>query len=178
MPGGGTRTFLDPDHYEASLREAQIEAVIISRGKFRARLSWAELHHLQVLRCEEASPRVAFVHFAPRYTFVTFPTHSAPLPVWRGAEFQAGEIMFHGLDERLHQLTPGSFVWGVIAADAVQLEDYGRVLTGKPLPAPLEGRILRPSRRDVGGYSACMRRPVASRRRSPRCCRILRSREP
>src|SRR5215469_3910011 len=149
MPGGGTRTFLDPEHYEASLREAQIEAVIISRGKFRARLSWAELHHLQVLRCEEDSPRVAFVHFAPRHTFVTFPTHSAPLPVWRGAEFQAGEIMFHGLDERLHQLTPGSFVWGVIAADSAQLEDYGRVLTGKPLPAPLEGRILRPSRRDV-----------------------------
>ena len=149
MPGGGTRTFLDPDHYEASLREAQIEVVIISRGKFRARLSWAELHHLQVLRCEEDSPRVAFVHFAPRHTFVTFPTHSAPLPVWRGAEFQAGEIMFHGLDERLHQLTPGSFVWGVIAADSAQLEDYGRVLTGKPLPAPLEGRILRPSRRDV-----------------------------
>ena len=53
MPGGGTRTFLEPDHYEASLREAQIEAVIISRGQFRARLTWAELHHLQILWCEE-----------------------------------------------------------------------------------------------------------------------------
>jgi AraC-like DNA-binding protein len=25
MPGGGTRTFLEPDHYEASLRQAQLE---------------------------------------------------------------------------------------------------------------------------------------------------------
>jgi len=55
MPGGGTRTFLEPDHYEASLRQAQIEAVIVPRGKFKARLTWAELHHLQVLRCEEDS---------------------------------------------------------------------------------------------------------------------------
>ena len=50
MPGGGTRTFFEPDHYEASLGQAQIEAVILSRDKFRARLTWAELHHLQVLR--------------------------------------------------------------------------------------------------------------------------------
>ena len=27
MPGGGTRTFLEPDHYEASLGQAQIQAV-------------------------------------------------------------------------------------------------------------------------------------------------------
>jgi len=32
MPGGGTRTFLEPDHYEASLRQAQIESVIVPRG--------------------------------------------------------------------------------------------------------------------------------------------------
>ena len=28
MPGSGTRTFLEPDHYEASLRQAQINIVI------------------------------------------------------------------------------------------------------------------------------------------------------
>jgi len=58
MPGGGTRTFLEPDQYEASLGQAQIAAVIVPRGKFRARLIWAELYHLQVLRCEEDSPRI------------------------------------------------------------------------------------------------------------------------
>ena len=58
MPGGGTRTFLEPDQYEASLGQAQIAAVIVPRGKFRARLTWAELHHSQVLRREEDAPRV------------------------------------------------------------------------------------------------------------------------
>ena len=149
MPGGGTRTFLDTHHYEASLRETQICAVIVSRAKFEARLTWAELHHLQVLRSEESSPRVAYFHLAPRLVFVTFPTFSGPLPVWRGMELRAEEIMFHGRGERLHQSTPRSFVWNVIAIDPAQLEHDGRALTGKNITPPLEGRILQPSRRDL-----------------------------
>ena len=86
MPGGGTRTFLELDHYEASLGQAQIQAVILPRGKFRARLTWAELDYLQVLRCEEDSPRIAYVQLAPDLTFVTFLTDSGPLPVLRGTE--------------------------------------------------------------------------------------------
>jgi AraC-like DNA-binding protein len=149
MPGGGTRTFFDPDHYEAGLREAQIDAVIIPRGKFRARLTWAELHHLQVLRCEEEPPRVGFVQLPPPLAFVMFPTHFAALAVWRGTEFLGGEIMFHSRGERLHQSTPGPFAWSVIAIDPAQLEHYGRAIAGKTLTSPPDGRILRPSRRDV-----------------------------
>jgi len=44
MPGSGTRAFLDPDHYEANLRQAQLELVIASRGFFRARFTRAERH--------------------------------------------------------------------------------------------------------------------------------------
>ena len=70
MPGSGTRTFLEPDHYEASLRQAQIEILIALSPKFKARLTWAELHDLQVLQCEEDFPRVAYVCLAPRLSFV------------------------------------------------------------------------------------------------------------
>ena len=149
MPGGGTRTFLDTDHYEANLHEAQIEAVIVSRRQFRARLTWAELHHLQILRCEEDPPHVAYMRLAPRLVFVTFPTNSAPLPVWRGKELQAGDIVFHSRGERLHQLAPGSFVWSVIVVDPAQLEHDGRALTGKNVTPPVEGQLLRPSRHDM-----------------------------
>ena len=62
MPGGGTCTYFEPDHYEASLRRAQIELVTLPRGEFKARLTRAALHHLQVLRCEENSPRVGYLH--------------------------------------------------------------------------------------------------------------------
>jgi AraC-like DNA-binding protein len=149
MPGSGTRTFLEPDHYEASLRQAQIEIVIAVSPKFKARLTWAELHDLQVLRCEEDFPRVAYVCLRPQLSFVTFPAHSGPLPVWGGTELRPGEIVFHGWGERLHQSTPGPLVWNVIALDPVQLEQYGRALSGKPFTLPLAGKILRPSPRDV-----------------------------
>jgi AraC-like DNA-binding protein len=144
MPGGGTRTFLEPDRYEASLNQAQIDVIIVPRGQFRARLTWAELHHLQVLRCEEDSPRVAYVQLAPGLAFVTFPAGSEPLTVWRGREMRAGDIMLHSRGERLHQATPGPSVWNVIAMDPAQLERYGRALSEKPFPSPPEGQALQP----------------------------------
>src|SRR6516225_7927776 len=147
MPGGGTRTFLEPDHYEASLRQAQIDAVIVPRDKFSARLTWGQLHHLQVLRCEEDSPRLAYVQLAPSLAFVTFPAGFEALPVWRGREMQPGDIMFHSRGERLHQSTSGPSVWNVIAMDPAQLERYGRALSGKPFSWPPEGRALQPSPR-------------------------------
>jgi AraC-like DNA-binding protein len=149
MPGSGTRTFLEPDHYEASLRQTQIEIVIALSSKFKARLIWAELHDLQVLRCEEDFPRIAYVCLGPQLSFVTFPAHYGPLPVWGGTELRPGEIVFHGRGERLHQSTPGSFVWNVIARDPLQLEQYGRALSGKPFSLPSERKILRPSPRDL-----------------------------
>src|SRR6266446_1792089 len=149
MPGSGTRTFLDPDHYAASLRQAQLELVITSRGNFRARVTWAELHHLQLLRCEEDFPSIGYVSLAPRLVFVGFPAHSGPLPVWGGTELQAADIMFHSRGERLHQSTPGPSIWSVIALDPVQLDNYGRALSGKPLSSPPERRVVRPSLRDA-----------------------------
>jgi AraC-like DNA-binding protein len=162
MPGGGTRTFLEPDHYEASLRQAHIVAVIVPRGRFSARLTWAELHHLQVLRAEEDSPSLAYLQLAPGLAFVTFPAESGPLPVWRGREMQAGEIMVHGRGERLHQSTSGPAVWNVIAVDPAQLERYGRALSGMPFSLPAEGGILQPSRRLATGL----------RRLQARICRL------
>lgn len=149
MPGSGTRTFLDPDHYEASLRQAQIDLIITCWSQFKARLTWAELHHLQLLRCEEDFPRIGYVSLAPRLVFVGFPAPSDPLPVWWGRELQAGDIMFHSRGERLHQSTPGPSIWSVIALDPVQLNNYGLALSGKPLSSPREGQVVRPSQRDA-----------------------------
>ena len=86
---------------------------------------------------------------APRLVFVGFPAHCGPLPVWGGRELQAGDIMFHSRGERLHQSTPGPSIWSVIALDLVQLDRYGRALSGKPLSPPPEGRVVRPSPRDA-----------------------------
>jgi AraC-like DNA-binding protein len=149
MPGSGTRTFLDPDHYETSLRRAQLETVITPHGKFQARLTWAELHDLKVVRCEEGFSRVAYVSLAPQLSFVTFPAHLEPLPVWGGTELRPHEIIFHSRGDRLHQSTSRPGVWSVIALNPVQLEYYGRALSGKPFSLPPEASILGPSPRNA-----------------------------
>ena len=46
MPGSGTGTFIDPEDYEASLRQVRIDLLITCQGVFNAHLTWATLHHL------------------------------------------------------------------------------------------------------------------------------------
>jgi AraC-like DNA-binding protein len=149
MPGGGTRAFFDPLSYEASLRDRQIEAVVTFSGPFAARTTSAELHHVQLLRCEEDHPRVAYLSLAPQPVFVTFPILCSPPPVWRGATMPTGDILFHSLGERLHQKTAGDSVWGVIALEPEQLQDHSRALYGTPIAPPDFGRVLRPAARDA-----------------------------
>ena len=149
MPGSGTRTFLDPDRYEAGLRQAQIELIITCGADFKARLTWAELHHLELLRCEEDLARIGYVSFPPPLVCISFPANPGPSPRWRGTEMEAGDIMLHSLGERLHQTTQGPSIWSLITLDPVRLDHYSRALFEKPLTPPAEGRVLRPSPRDA-----------------------------
>jgi AraC-like DNA-binding protein len=149
MPGCGTRTYLDPERYEASLRQARIELVITSRGEFKAHITWAELPHSQLLRCEEDVPRIGYLSLAPQLAVVAFPTGSGPLPVWGGLEVQAGDIVFHSRGERQHQWTRGPSCWALMALDPTQLETYGRALSRKPLSPPPQGQVLRASPRNA-----------------------------
>ena len=111
MPGSGTRTFLEPDHYEASLRQAQIEIVIALCPQVQGPPDLGRAARFADLQCEEDFPRVTYVCLARQLSLVTFPAHSGSLPVWGGTELGPGEIVFHGRGERLHQSPPGALVW-------------------------------------------------------------------
>ena len=64
MPGSGTRTFLEPDHYEASLRQAQIEILIALSSKFKARLTPPQGDALDYNgQCVWVSPGVLYIHY-------------------------------------------------------------------------------------------------------------------
>ena len=45
---------------------------------FKARLTWAELHCVRLLRSQEDLPRIAYVSLEPALVFVTFPTTVDP----------------------------------------------------------------------------------------------------
>ena len=149
MPGGSTRTFVDPVDYEASLREQLIEAVLSFSGPYAARMTSVELNNMRLLRCEEEHPTVAYLSLAPKPAFVTFPILGSPPLVWRGAELQPSDILFHSLGERLHQRMPGGADWGAIMLKPEQLEDYSRALSGMTILPPSVGKVLRPPSRDA-----------------------------
>jgi hypothetical protein len=168
MPGSGTRTFIDPDDYQASLRQAGIDLLVTSPGAFKARLTWAELDHLHLIRSQEELPRIAYLSLPQALSFVAFPTQSDPPPLWGGMELRSGDIMFHSRGERLHQRTRGPCFWSLITLAPRYLEDYGRAPSGRELVPPLPAESCgqpRGMRRDC---SACIRRPVALPRRGPK----------
>src|SRR6266436_2281433 len=148
MPGSGTSTFIDSDDYQASLSHLRIDLLVTSQGVFNARLTWATLHHLQLLHGEEAMPRIAYVSLAPTLVFVGFAARPDLPMVWGGVELQTGDLIFHRRGERFHQRTTGPCSWSLVGLAPEHLESYG-VLSGKPLSLPAAARILRPAARDA-----------------------------
>jgi AraC-like DNA-binding protein len=117
---------------------------------------------LQLLRCEEDHPGIAYVQLAPELAFVTFSADSGSLAVWRGTEMLTSDMVLHRRGDRLHRSTPGPFVWNVMAVNPAHLEYYGRVFSGIPFSLPAEGRTLQPSQRHAVGL----------RRLHARICRL------
>jgi AraC-like DNA-binding protein len=148
MPGSGTGTFIDPDDYQASLRHVQIDLLVTSQGAFNAHLTWATLHHLQLLHSEEDLPRIAYVSLAPALVFVGFATRPNPPMLWDGVELQTGDIIFHSRGEQFHQRTTGPSGWSLLGVIPEHLVRYGEALSGKTLSLPAT-RILRPAARNA-----------------------------
>jgi hypothetical protein len=157
MPESGTGTFIDSDDYQASLRQGRIDLLATSRGAFNARLTWATLHHLQLLHSEEDLPRIAYVSLAPALVFVAFATRPDPPMLWGGVELQTGDLIFHSRGERFHQRTTGPCSWSLVGFAPEHLERYGGALTGKPLPAPAARAYPAPrrARRSTAAATAC-----------------------
>jgi AraC-like DNA-binding protein len=149
MPGSGTGTFIDPDDYRASLRQVRIDLLAISQGALKAKLTWATLHHLQLLHSEEDLPRIAYVSLAPGLVFVGFATRPDPPMFWGGVELQTGDIIFHAQGERFHQRTTGPCSWSLLGLAPEHLEAYGSAVNGKPLSLPAAMPILHPAARDA-----------------------------
>ncbi|MGC2198736.1 MAG: helix-turn-helix domain-containing protein [Stellaceae bacterium] len=166
MPGSGTGTFIDPNDYQASLRQARIELLVTSRGAFNARLTWATLHHLQLIRGEENLPRIAYVSLDPTLVFVGFATYPDPPMLWGGTELQPGDIIFHSRGKRFHQRTSGPCSWSMVGLTLELLEKYSGALSGKALSLPATARILRPAARDAARL----------RRLHAQACRLAESR--
>ncbi len=145
MQRSGTAKFTDPDDYRENIRGAKVDLVFNSQKNFEAKLTWAEFRHLRLMRGQENLPRVAHIAHASDLIFIAFPLRHGPPQVCNGIELRPGDIMLHGLSERVHQLTHGASRWGSISLAPEHLAACGNALAGLDLAAVAAASILRPS---------------------------------
>jgi hypothetical protein len=69
MAENGTLTLTDPDGYTAAFGDARINLTITGAGDFNARLTRLKLKHLEVYRCCETLPRIAYLSLPPERVF-------------------------------------------------------------------------------------------------------------
>jgi AraC-like DNA-binding protein len=150
MAGCGTATFADPDDFAMSVPGADVNLVLTKPGIFKARLTWARLPNLTLVRCQEVVPRVTFLRLKPGLVFVSFPTRFDPPLVWNGVEMRPGIIVLHGPGEHVCQRTSGDCGWGLVSLRPDVLTRYGRVLLHRELVAPPGAKFLKPPRQIAG----------------------------
>jgi AraC-like DNA-binding protein len=143
MPGGGTSQFSDPEFYVASLRTIAAEIVSTGSGRFDARLTEAQLPHIDLLRAAEAQPRIAYVSLHPPALSATFLTHRGPPVLLNGVKMELGEIALHASGECFHQRTTGATRWGLLAIAPQFASTYAAALAGRPFHVPSGPQIIR-----------------------------------
>jgi AraC-like DNA-binding protein len=145
MAENGTLTLTDPDGYTAAFGDARINLTITGAGDFNARLTRLKLKHLEVYRCCETLPRIAYLSLPPERVFLSFPVGTASL-ISDGFTLRSGDMVLHGVSERTHQRSDGASQWGLISLWPEQFANYGRALTGRAMAPPRASRILSPAR--------------------------------
>jgi AraC-like DNA-binding protein len=146
MVGCGTSTFTDPDDFAKSVPGASVNLVLTKPGIFKARLTWARLPNLTLVRCQEVVPRVTFLTLKPGLVFVSFPTRFDPPLIWNGVEIRPGIIVLHGPGEQICQRTSGDCGWGLVSLRPDVLTRYGRVLLHREVVPPTGAKFLKPPR--------------------------------
>jgi AraC-like DNA-binding protein len=147
MAGSGHGIFPGPDDYSTQLPGTR-EFLLVAPAPFHARLTWADLNRLQLLRAQETEARVRYVSLPPDRAFVAFPTHRDTTLICAGIEARPGDVIFHASGERFHERTVAASQWGILSMRVEVLSFFGRTLTGDDIAPPPAGLIIRPKAAD------------------------------
>jgi AraC-like DNA-binding protein len=167
MASGGTLGFSDPESYAAAFGEAGVNLTVTGAGDFKAQLTWLKLKHLEVYRCCESLPRIAYISLFPKRTFLSFPVGTGSLSC-AGFALRNGDMVFHSHGERVHQRSDGECQWGLISLPHEQLANSGKALTGQPIVSPTASRMLRPSRAEASRFRSLFRKACHLAEAKPR----------
>jgi AraC-like DNA-binding protein len=153
MAEGATLKFSDPDGYAAAFGDVRIKLTITGAGDFKAQLTRLKLKHLEIYRCSESLPRIAYISLPAGPVFLSFPVGKASCS-FDGIVLRNGDMVFHSNAERMHQRSGGACQWGLMSLSADHLAHISEVLTGQPIASPALSKILRPSRTEAARFQA------------------------
>lgn len=156
MAEGDTFTFSDADGYAAGFGNARINLTITGAGDFQARLTRLRLNHLELFRCREILPRIAYISLPPERIFLSFPVGTASL-VTDGFMLRNGDMVLHGHGESIHQRSRGASQWGLIALSPEQFGTCSKALTGREIAPPPVSRMLHPAAVDISRFRLLFR---------------------
>jgi AraC-like DNA-binding protein len=148
MAENGTLTFSDPDGYAAGFGDAHINLTITGAGDFKARLTRLKLKDLEIYRCCESLPRIAYISLPPQQMFLSLPVGGASL-IFDGFALRNDDMVLHGRGERTHQRSNGACQWGLISLSPEQFASCSKALIGQAIAPPYASRMLRPARAEV-----------------------------
>ena len=150
MPFSTTSVFGEPDNFQAALcgtvqdNVGSLELFVTTCGRFQARLTQVELHHLRLSAVEEHLPRIGFQEVPATNILVAFPIGDQPAPVWGGIRPRKGDFVTFGPGHRGHMRTDGPCRWCCIWFPAQELLDYFRALTDLPLTISPDAQLWHP----------------------------------
>jgi AraC-like DNA-binding protein len=148
MAENGTLTFSDPDGYAAGFGDAHIKLTITGAGDFKVRLTRLKLNDLEVYRCCESLPRIAYISLPPEQMFLSFPVGAVSV-ISDGFALRNGDMVLHGRGERTHQRSDGACQRGLISLSPEQFASCSKALIGQAIAPPPASTIHRPARADV-----------------------------
>ncbi|UPJ47322.1 AraC family transcriptional regulator [Bradyrhizobium sp. 200] len=156
MAESGTSTFSDADDYAGGFGDARINLTITGAGDFEARLTRLKLKHLEVRRCCESLPRIAYISLPSEQVFLSFPLGTTCLVV-DGFALRNGDMVLHNRGESTHQRSGRACQWGLISLSPEQFESCSKALTGRETVPRHASRIIRPARADLSRFRRLFR---------------------
>jgi AraC-like DNA-binding protein len=143
VSSAGTRHFVDPDQFQASVRGGDNMYSLLGRGVFHAELTEIKTGQLLLQRGRETLPRLASMSMPPNRVGILGWFNDGRMPVVRGAQIQQGEFMYLGLGMQSHHRTFGRNDFAALTLDASDLARAAMDLTGREL-AVTAGKVVRP----------------------------------
>jgi AraC-like DNA-binding protein len=138
-----SRSFADPDEYQAAVRGGDRLYSLLGRGEFHADLTDIEVGRLKLQRGQENLPRLAASGMPGNKVGVLLWPGNGRLPVVRGVQMRPGELLCLGLGMQSHHRTSGPNTFAMLTLDASDLAVAAQDLTGRDL-AVTTGKVLRP----------------------------------